>query len=126
MKAAQLLVRCLENEGVELIFGIPDEENLDLMDALLDSGVRFITTRHGQGAAFTGDIYGRLTGKGGVFLSTMVPGATSLITDVADANMDHAPPVAIAGQAATTRLHRESRQVLDVVNLFLPITKYST
>lgn len=126
MKAAQLLVRCLENEGVELIFGIPGEENLDVMDALLDSSIRFVTTRHEQGAAFMADIYGRLTGKAGVCLSTLGPGATNLITGVADANLDHAPLVAIAGQAATTRLHKESHQVLDLVNLFLPITKYST
>ena len=105
MKAANLLVRCLENEKVEYIFGIPGEENLDIIDALLDSDIRFITTRHEQGAAFMADVYGRLTGKPGVCLSTLGPGATNLVTGVADANMDNAPLVAIAGQAATTRLH---------------------
>ncbi len=125
MKAAELFVRCLENEGVENIFGIPGEENIDVMDALLDSEVRFITTRHEQGAAFMADVYGRLTGKAGVCLSTLGPGATNLVTGVADANMDHAPVVAIAGQAATTRMHKESHQHLDLVNLFDPISKYS-
>lgn len=126
MKAAELFVKCLENEDVEYIFGIPGEENLDLMDALLDSDIKFILTRHEQGAAFMADVYGRLTGKAGVCLSTLGPGATNLVTGVADANMDRAPVVAIAGQASTTRLHKESHQVLDLVNLFEPITKYST
>src|SRR5262245_45376718 len=126
MKAAELLVRCLENEGVEFIFGIPGEENIDVMDALLDSPIRFITTRHEQGAAFMADVYGRLTGKAGVCISTLGPGATNLITGVADANMDRAPVVAIAGQGATTRMHKESHQILDLVNLFRPITKYSS
>ena len=126
MKAAELFVKCLENENVEYIFGIPGEENLDLMDALLESDIEFILTRHEQGAAFMADVYGRLTGKAGVCLSTLGPGATNLVTGVADANMDRAPIVAIAGQASTTRLHKESHQVLDLVNLFEPITKYST
>ncbi|MEE9286793.1 MAG: acetolactate synthase large subunit [Gammaproteobacteria bacterium] len=126
MKAAELLVRCLENEQVDRIYGIPGEENIDVMDALLDSTIQFVTTRHEQGAAFMADVYGRLTGKAGVCLATLGPGATNLITGVADANMDNAPVVAIAGQAATTRLHKESHQVLDLVNLFKPISKYST
>ncbi|MFA5531264.1 MAG: acetolactate synthase large subunit [Thiohalomonadaceae bacterium] len=126
MKAAELLVRCLENEGTEYIFGIPGEENLDLMDALLESGIKFVTVRHEQGAAFMADVYGRLTGRAGVCLSTLGPGATNLITGVADANMDHAPVVAIAGQASTNRLHKESHQVLDLEQIFRPITKYSS
>ncbi|MEE8264409.1 MAG: acetolactate synthase large subunit [Gammaproteobacteria bacterium] len=126
MKAAELLVRCLENEQVDRIYGIPGEENIDVMDALLDSTIQFVTTRHEQGAAFMADVYGRLTGKAGVCLATLGPGATNLVTGVADANMDNAPVVAIAGQAATTRLHKESHQVLDLVNLFKPISKYST
>ncbi len=125
MKASQLLVRCLENEGVEYVFGIPGEENLDVMDALLDSSVKFVTTRHEQGAAFMADVYGRLTGKAGVCLSTLGPGATNLITGVADANMDNAPVVAIAGQGSTTRMHKESHQILDLVQLFQPVTKYA-
>ncbi len=126
MKAAELFVRCLENEDVGHVFGIPGEENLDVMDAMLDSTVRFVTTRHEQGAAFMADVYGRLTGKAGVCLATLGPGATNLITGVADANMDRAPVVAIAGQAATTRMHKESHQYLDLVRLFEPISKYST
>ena len=126
MKAAELFVRCLENEGTEYVFGIPGEENLDVMDALLDSSVQFVVTRHEQGAAFMADVYGRLTGRAGVCLATLGPGATNLITGVADANMDHAPLVAIAGQAATYRLHKESHQVLDLEQMFQPITKYSS
>jgi acetolactate synthase I/II/III large subunit len=124
VKAAELFIRCLENEGVEAIFGIPGEENVDILDALLDSRIRFISTRHEQGAAFMADVYGRLTGRAGVCLTTLGPGATNLVTGVADANMDHAPVVAISGQSATTRLHKESHQHLDLVNLFRPITKY--
>ncbi len=126
MKAAELFVKCLENEGVEYIFGVPGEENLDVMDALLDSSIRFITCRHEQGAAFMADVYGRLTGRAGVCLATLGPGATNLVTGVADANMDHAPVVAIAGQADTHRLHKESHQVLDLEKMFQPITKYSS
>jgi len=126
VKAAELFVRCLENEGVEYIFGIPGEENLDVMDALLDSTIKFITVRHEQGAAFMADVYGRLTGKAGVCLATLGPGATNLVTGVADANMDHAPLVAIAGQASTHRLHKESHQVLDLELMFQPISKYSS
>ncbi|WP_305800397.1 acetolactate synthase large subunit [Thiolapillus sp.] len=123
--AAELFVECLENEGVEYIFGIPGEENLAFIDALLDSSIRFVTVRHEQGAAFMADVYGRLTGRAGVCLATLGPGATNLVTGFADANMDRAPVVAIAGQGATTRMHKESHQVLDLVNLFKPISKYS-
>lgn len=125
MTAAQLFVKCLENEGVEFIFGVPGEENIDIMDALLESPIAFVTTHHEQGAAFMADVYGRLTGRAGVCMSTLGPGATNLITGVADANMDRAPIVAIAGQGATTRLHKESHQILDLVNMFHPITKYA-
>ena len=125
LNAAQMLVKCLENEGVEYIFGIPGEENIAVMDALLDSPIQFVVTRHEQAAAFMADVYGRLTGRAGVCMSTLGPGATNLVTGVADGNMDRAPMVAIAGQGATTRMHKESHQVLDLVNLFAPITKYS-
>jgi len=125
VNAARLLVNCLENEGVEYIFGIPGEENIAVMDALLGSRIRFVTTRHEQGAAFMADVYGRLTGRAGVCMATLGPGATNLITGVADANMDRAPLVAIAGQGATTRMHKESHQILDLVSLFHPITKYA-
>ena len=97
-----------------------------MMDALIGSSVQFVTTRHEQGAAFIADVYGRLTGRAGVCLPTLGPGATNLVTGVADANMDRAPIVAIVGQGATTRMHKESHQILDLVNLFEPISKYST
>jgi acetolactate synthase-1/2/3 large subunit len=125
MKAAELFVKCLENEGVEVIFGIPGEENMDVMDAILDSNIKFVTVRHEQGAAFMADVYGRLTGKAGVCLATLGPGATNLVTGFADANMDRAPIIGIAGQGATTRMHKESHQMLDLVALFDPISKYS-
>ena len=125
LRSAQLLVKCLEHEGVEYIFGIPGEENIAVMDALLDSPIEFIITRHEQAAAFMADVYGRLTGRAGVCMSTLGLGATNLVTGVADGNMDRAPLVAIVGQGATTRMHKESHQVLDLVNLFDPITKYS-
>src|ERR1019366_8214006 len=126
MKAAQLIVKCLENEDVDYIFGVPGEENMDLLDALLGSSIRFVTTRHEQGAAFMADVYGRLTGKAGVCLSTLGPGATNLITGVADANMDRAPVVALTAQTDRDRLHKESHQHLDIVALFRPVTKWST
>lgn len=126
MKAAELFVKCLENEGIDRIFGIPGEENIDVMDALLGSRIDFVTTRHEQGAAFMADVHGRLTGRAGVCLSTLGPGATNLVTGIADANLDRAPVIAIAGQAGTNRLHKESHQVLNLVELFKPITKYST
>ena len=125
MKAAELLVSCLENEQVEFIFGLPGEENLDVMDALLDSGIRFIGVRHEQGGAFMADVYGRLCGKAGVCLSTLGPGATNLLTGVADANMDGAPVVAITGQASLDRMHKESHQHIDVVETFRPVTKWN-
>ena len=106
MKGGELFARCLENEGVDYIFGLPGEENIDLLDALIESPIQFVLTRHEQGAAFMADVYGRLTGRAGVCLSTLGPGATNLVTGVADANMDRAPVVAIAGQGATTRMHK--------------------
>ncbi|MEM8884854.1 MAG: acetolactate synthase large subunit [Planctomycetota bacterium] len=125
MNASELLVRCLENEGIDTIFGIPGEENIDLMDALLYSKIEFVLTRHEQAAAFMADVHGRLTGEAGVCLATLGPGACNLITGVADANMDRAPVIAIAGQADTGRMHKESHQHLDLVALFDPVSKYA-
>src|SRR2546422_10811194 len=125
MKASDLLVRCLENEGVEYLFGLPGEENLDVMDALLNSRIRFVATRHEQGAAFMADVYGRLSGKAGVCLVTLGPGATNLLTGVADANMDRAPLVAITAQAGTERFHKESHQYLDLISLYRPAVKWN-
>ncbi|PWJ61377.1 MULTISPECIES: acetolactate synthase large subunit [unclassified Fibrobacter] len=125
MNTAEVLIRCLENEGVKYIFGIPGEETLELMEAIKNSSIRFITVRHEQGAAFMADVYGRLTGKAGVCLSTLGPGATNLVTGVADANSDGAPLIAITGQVGTERMHLTSHQYLDLVNMFTPITKRS-
>ena len=122
---AELLVECLENEGVEYIFGLPGEENLHVLEALKHSSIKFITTRHEQGAAFMADVYGRLTGNPGVCLSTLGPGATNLMTGVADANLDGAPLVAITGQVGTDRMHIESHQYLDLVAMFAPVTKWN-
>jgi acetolactate synthase I/II/III large subunit len=125
MNTAELLVLCLESEGVEYVFGLPGEENLHVLAALQNSTIQFITCRHEQGAAFMADVYGRLTGKAGVCLSTLGPGATNLMTGVADANLDGAPLVAITGQVSTDRLHNGSHQYLDLVAMFAPVTKWS-
>lgn len=124
MNTAQLLVKCLEEEGVQYIFGIAGEENLAFIDALKDSEkIRFVTVRHEQGAAFMADVYGRLTGKAGVCLATLGPGATNLITGVADADSDGAPLVAITGQVDTNRMHITSHQYLALDKMFEPVTK---
>ena len=126
MKASDLFVRCLENEGIEYIFGVPGEENADFMMSLEKSEkIRFILTRHEQGAAFMAEIYGRLTGNPAGCLGTLGPGATNLITGVADANMDRAPMLVLTGQGASTRLHKESHQIMDVVSMFEPVTKWA-
>ena len=123
MNTAELLVKCLENEGVQVIFGIPGEENLAMMNAIARSSIRFITVRHEQGAAFMADVYGRLTGHAGVCLATLGPGATNLITGVADANSDGAPLVAITGQVSTDKIHLTAHQYLDLAKMFEPVTK---
>ena len=123
MNTAELLVKCLENEGVKVVFGIPGEENLAVMNALARSSIRFITVRHEQGAAFMADVYGRLTGHAGVCLATLGPGATNLITGVADANSDGAPLVAITGQVSTDKIHLTAHQFLDLTKMFEPVTK---
>jgi acetolactate synthase-1/2/3 large subunit len=126
MTGAELLVKCLEREGVEYIFGIPGEETLHLNDALRDSKVRFITVRHEQGAAFMADVYGRLTGRAGVCLATLGRGATNLATGLADANLDRAPVVAITGQVSRDRMHKESHQFVDILKAFGPLTKWNS
>jgi acetolactate synthase I/II/III large subunit len=126
MRASDLIVQCLENEGVRYVFGLPGEEILDILDSLLDSRITFIPTRHEQGAAFMADAYGRLTGRAGVCLSTLGPGATNLATGVADANLDRAPLIAITGQAGRDRIHKESHQRVDIVEHLRPLTKWNT
>ena len=125
MKASELLIRCLENEGVRYVFGVPGEENLDVMDALLGSSISLVVTRHEQGAAFMADVQGRLTGKAGVCLSTLGPGATNLLTGVADAYLDRAPLVALTAQVSLDRMHKESHQSIDVRSMFRSVTKWS-
>ncbi len=125
MKASDLLVKCLENEGVEYIFGVPGEETLDLMESLRTSSIKFILTRHEQAAAFMADAYGRLTGKPGVCISTLGPGATNLLTGIADAFLDKSPLVAITGQADLKRIHKESHQYIDIVGINRSVTKWN-
>ena len=121
---ARLIVACLENEGVGYVFGLPGEENLHTIDALADSSIRFITTRDERGAAFMADTYGALTGKAGVCLATLGPGAINLMLGIANAQLDSHPLVAIMAQAGLHRLYKESHQFVDLVSLFRPITKW--
>jgi acetolactate synthase-1/2/3 large subunit len=124
--AADLLVACLEAEGCEYVFSVPGEETLDLLESLSRSDtIRHITTRHEQGAAFMADVYGRLTGRAAVAMSTLGPGATNLLTGIADAYLDRAPVVAITGQASSEKLHKEAHQVVDIVEMFKPVTKWN-
>ena len=126
MKVSDLFIKCLETEGVEYIFGIPGEETNDVMISLLESKkIKFVLVRHEQAAAFMADVYGRLTQKVGVCLSTLGPGATNLATGVANANMDRSPLLAITGQTSTDVLHKESHQNMDVITMFKPITKWN-
>ena len=126
MKASDLFIKCLEEEGVTRIFGVPGEENADFMISLKKSKkIEFILCRHEQAAAFMADAYGRLTGKAGVCLSTLGPGVTNLMTGLADANMDRSPVVAIIGQGSTNRLHKESHQIMDSISMVHPISKWA-
>ncbi len=124
-RASDLLVECLEAEGVRYVFGIPGEETLDLNASLARSSVRFVPVRHEQGGAYMADMVGRLTGRAGVCLGTLGPGATNLVTAVADAFLDRAPLVALTGQGDLERMHKESHQHIDVVGLMRPITKWN-
>jgi acetolactate synthase-1/2/3 large subunit len=125
-KASDVFVTCLEAEGVEYVFGIPGEETVDLNRSLAESSIRFVPVRHEQGGGYMADMYGRLTQRPGVCLGTLGPGATNLVTPVADAFLDHAPLVALTGQADLERMHKESHQFVDTVPLFRPITKWNT
>jgi acetolactate synthase-1/2/3 large subunit len=121
---ARAIVGCLEQEGVEVVFGLPGEENLHTIDALADSSIRFITTRDERGAAFMADTYGALTGKPGVCLATLGPGAINLMLGIANAQLDRHPLVALTAQASLDRIYKESHQFVDIVSLFRPITKW--
>src|SRR5947209_17614837 len=114
-KASDVFVECLEAEGVRYVFGIPGEETLDLSESLADSQVQFVPVRHEQGGAYMADAYGRLTGRAGVCLGSLGPGATNLITAVADAFLDRAPQVALTGQSALARIHTEPHANPDLI-----------
>jgi acetolactate synthase-1/2/3 large subunit len=124
-KASEVFVECLEAEGVEYVFGIPGEETLDLNESLADSNVRFVPVRHEQGGAYMADAYGRLTGRAGVCLGTLGPGATNLVTAVADAFLDRAPLVALTGQSDLERMHKESHQYIDLIGILRPVVKWN-
>jgi acetolactate synthase-1/2/3 large subunit len=124
-KASDVFVECLEAEGVQYVFGIPGEETLDLNESLADSSVQFVPVRHEQGGAYMADAYGRLTGRAGVCLGTLGPGATNLLTAVADAFLDRAPLVALTGQSDLERMHKESHQYIDLIGIMRPVTKWN-
>jgi acetolactate synthase-1/2/3 large subunit len=125
--AADLVVACLEAEACEYVFSVPGEETMDLLEALSRSSrIRHITTRHEQGAAFMADVHGRLTGRPAVAMGTLGPGATNLVTGIADAYLDRAPMVALTGQASSDKLHKEAHQVVDIVQMLAPVTKWNT
>ena len=124
--AAALLVECLAAEGCEYVFSVPGEETMDILEALSrQDAVRHITTRHEQGAAFMADVYGRLTGRASVAMSTLGPGATNLVTGIADAYLDRAPMVALTGQAGSDKTHKEAHQFVDIVRMLEPVTKWN-
>ncbi|WP_326818481.1 acetolactate synthase large subunit [Streptomyces sp. NBC_01762] len=122
---AHLMVRCLEAEGVEYVFGIPGEENIRFVDALNNSGIRYVLVRHEQGASFMAEMYGRLTGRAGVCSATLGPGAINLLLGTADATTNSTPLVALAAQGSLARLHKESHQVIDLVSMFAPVTQWA-
>jgi acetolactate synthase-1/2/3 large subunit len=124
-KASEVFVECLEAEGVQYVFGIPGEETLHLNEALADSSVQFVPVRHEQGGAYMADAYGRLTGRAGVCLGTLGPGATNLVTAVADAFLDRAPLVALTGQSDLERMHKESHQYIDLIGILRPVVKWN-
>ena len=120
-----MFVECLEAEGVRYVFGIPGEETLDLNESLAKSSIQFVPVRHEQGGAYMADAYGRLTGRAGVCLGTLGPGATNLVTAVADAFLDRAPLVALTGQSDLERMHKESHQYIDLIGILRPVVKWN-
>jgi acetolactate synthase I/II/III large subunit len=124
-RASDVFVECLESEGVKHVFGIPGEETLDLNESLSRSSIEFVPVRHEQGGAYMADVYGRLTGRAGVCLGTLGPGALNLTTAVADAFLDRAPLVALTGQGDLESMHKESHQYVDLLRVMRPITKWN-
>jgi acetolactate synthase I/II/III large subunit len=122
---ADLIVECLENEGVTHVFGIPGEENIRLVEALSRSSIEYVLTRHEQGASFMAEVYGRLTGRAGVCSATLGPGAINLLLGVADATTNSTPVIALSAQVGMGRSYKESHQGVDLVSMFTPATKWS-
>lgn len=122
---AELLVRCLEREGVTVVFGIPGEENIRFTDALVRSPIRYILVRHEQAASFMAEIYGRLTGRAGVCSATLGPGAINLLLGTADATTNSSPVVAVSAQVGLNRIYKESHQYVDLVSMFSPVSKWA-
>src|ERR1700724_4515046 len=122
---AELIVECLENEGVTHVFGIPGEENIRLMEALSKSSIEYVLTRHEQGASFMAETYGRLTGMAGVCSATLGPGAINLLLGTADATTNSSPVVALSAQVGLNRIYKESHQSVDLVSMFAPVTKWA-
>lgn len=122
---AHLIVRCLEAEGVEYVFGIPGEENIHFVDALSKSSIRYVLVRHEQGASFMAEMYGRITGRAGVCSATLGPGAINMLQGAADATTNSTPLVAISAQGALSRIHKESHQIIDLVSMFAPVTQWA-
>ncbi len=125
LSVADLLVRCLEQEGVTVVFGIPGEENIGLVDALARSPIRYVLVRHEQAASFMAEIHGRLTGRAGVCSATLGPGAINLLLGVADATTNSSPVVALSAQVGLNRIYKESHQSVDLVAMFAPVTKWA-
>jgi acetolactate synthase-1/2/3 large subunit len=124
-RVADLLVQCLENEGVTCVFGIPGEENIRVTEALFRSSIRYVLVRHEQAASFMAEIHGRLTGHAGVCSSTLGPGAINLLLGTADANSNSTPMVALSAQVGLNRIYKESHQSVDLVSMFTPVTKWA-
>jgi acetolactate synthase I/II/III large subunit len=124
-KAAQLMVKCLENEGVSVVFGVPGEENIRFVQALASSSIRYVLTRHEQAASFMAEMYGRVTGRAAVVSATLGPGAINMQLGVADATTNSTPMVAISAQVGQDREYKESHQYVDLVSMFAPITRWA-
>jgi len=124
-KAAELMVKCLENEGVAVVFGLPGEENIRFVQALAASKIRYVLTRHEQAAAFMAEMYGRVTGRAAVVSATLGPGAINMQLGVADATTNSTPMVAISAQVGQDRQYKESHQYVDLVSMFAPITRWA-
>ena len=122
---ADLLVSCLEHEGVTCVFGIPGEENIHLTDALSRSSIRYVLVRHEQAASFMAEIYGRITGRAGVCSATLGPGAINLLLGTTDATTNSTPVVALSAQVGLNRIYKESHQSVDLVSMFSPVTKWA-